>query len=82
MSALHRHPIVGTGYYPLNDEALAIELAGATIAHQNDHTFPFGKLIIGYRDKAFFADKQKPDAFLCIKSHTGGLHLFIVKEEQ
>jgi hypothetical protein len=29
------HPIIGDGYYPINDEELEIELAGADIVESN-----------------------------------------------
>lgn len=80
MSAPVWHPIVGDGYYAINDEELEIELAGAEIAEQNA-MFDTFTLIVGYRDNAFSADGKSRQPFLCIKNHTQGApHLFIAKD--
>ena len=80
MSAPIYHPVIGDGYYPMSDEALAAELEGAEIVEQNDMFSSF-VLIIGYRDKAFSADGKMAEPFVCIKNLTPGLpHLFICKE--
>ena len=80
MSVQISHPIIGDGYYPINDEALAVELAGAQIVESND-MFDSFTLIIGYRDKAFSADRKVAEPFVCIKNHTPGMpHLFMTKE--
>ncbi len=72
----HSHPLVGGGYYRLNDETLNIELEGARITTQDD-CFEGFTLIVGYRDKSFGGN-----AFICIKNRLrDGLHLFIAQEE-
>lgn len=80
MSAPNFHPMIGDGYYPINDEALRIELAGAEIVEFNDMFASFS-LIVGFRDKAFSADGKVAEPFLCIRNHAPGQpHLFITKE--
>lgn len=74
------HPIIGDGYYPINDEELEIELAGAEIIESNAMFGSF-TLIVGYRDKVFSADGKTAQSFLCIKNHTPGApHLFTTKD--
>ncbi len=74
------HPIIGSGYYPINDEELEIELAGAEIVESNAMFGTF-TLIVGYRNKAFSADGETAQPFLCIQNHAAGLpHLFTSKD--
>jgi hypothetical protein len=74
------HPIIGDGYYPINDEELEIELEGAEITESNAMFGAF-TLIVGYRNKAFSADGKTAQPFLCIKNHAAGLpHLFTTKD--
>jgi hypothetical protein len=74
------HPILGDGYYPINDEALEIELAGADIVEEND-MFETFTLVVGYRDKSYSADKKTAQPFVCIKNNTPGApHLFLAKD--
>jgi len=74
------HPIIGDGYYPINDEELEIELEGAEITESNA-MFEAFTLIVGYRNKAFSADGKTAQPFLCIKNHAAGLpHLFTTKD--
>lgn len=81
MSAPIYHPMIGDGYYPICDDALASELEDAEIVGQNDMFGAF-TLIFGYRDKAFSADGKTAQPFVCIKNHTPGLpHLFMCKED-
>jgi hypothetical protein len=80
MSVQIVHPIIGDGYYPINDEALAVELAGAEIVESNDMFGAF-TLIVGYRDPAYSADRRTREPFVCIKNHAPDLpHLFLTKE--
>jgi hypothetical protein len=73
----NEHPVVGAGYYRLDDATLAIELDGAQIALRDD-SFEGFTFIIGYRDKAFGGN-----AFVCIENRLrDGLHLFMAKEEE
>lgn len=74
------HPLIGDGYYPINDEELEIELAGAEIVESNAMFGTF-TLIAGYRNKAFSADGKTAQPFLCIRNHAAGLpHLFTSKD--
>lgn len=74
------HPIVGDGYYPIFDDDLAIELEGAEITAQNDMFVTF-TLIVGYRDKAYSADRKTAQPFVCIKNNTPGApHLFMWRD--
>lgn len=69
------HPIVGTGYYCLDDETLAAELDSADITERNDGFEGF-TLIVGYRAKSLGGN-----AFICIENRLkGGFHLFIAKD--
>jgi hypothetical protein len=80
MNAPIWHPIIGDGYYPLNDEELEIELAGAEIIEENP-MFEAFTLIVGYRDKGFSAERKTAEPFVCIKSHLpNGPHLFMSRE--
>ena len=75
------HPMIGDGYYPISDDALAAELEGAEVVEQNGMFGTF-TLIIGYRDKAFSVDKNSAQPFVCIRNHTPGLpHLFMCIEK-
>lgn len=70
-----QHPIVGGGYYRLDDKTLAVELDGAEFTHRDD-SFEGFTFISGYRDKSFGGSP-----FICVENRLkGGLHLFIVKE--
>lgn len=67
------HPIVGTGYYRLDDQSLSIELENARITLRDD-SFEGFTLIVGYRDITYGGN-----AFLCVENRLrDGLHLFIV----
>lgn len=69
------HPIVGSGYHRLDDQALQLELEGATITAR-DASFIGFELIVGYRDKSF---GQEP--FVAIKNRLHDApHLFIAPE--
>lgn len=69
------HPIVGKGYYRLDDQMLDTEMKGAEIVRR-DNNFTTFTMIVGYRDKA-----RGGNAFVCILNGLrDGLHLFIVKE--
>ncbi|UCV07384.1 hypothetical protein [Dechloromonas denitrificans] len=69
------HPIIGTGYHRLDDQALQLELEGATITAR-DGSFVGFELIVGYRDKSF---GQEP--FIAIKNRLHDApHLFISPE--
>lgn len=79
MNTLH-HPMIGDGYYPISDDALAAELEGAEVVEQNDMFGSFS-VIVGYRAAVFSADKKSAQPFVCIRNHTPGLpHLFMCKE--
>lgn len=69
------HPIVGSGYYRLDDKTLALELEGAEVSLRDD-AFEGFTLIVGYRDKSYGGN-----AFICLENRLrGGLHLFIAKD--
>lgn len=69
------HPIVGSGYYCLDDVTLAAELDMADITVRND-CFESFTLLIGYRGKTFGGN-----AFVCIENRLkNGLHFFIAKD--
>ncbi len=69
------HPIIGEGYYRLDDETLALELAEAQVILRDDSFVGF-TMIVGYRDKAFGGNP-----FVCVENRLrNSLHLFIVKE--
>lgn len=69
------HPIIGDGYYRLDDETVGIELEGAEITTEDD-CFEGFTLIAGYRDKDLGGQP-----FVCIQNRLrGGLHVFITKE--
>lgn len=69
------HPIVGAGYYRLDDKTLALELDDAEVTLRDD-SFESFTLIVGYRDKSVGGN-----AFICAENRLrDGLHLFIVKE--
>lgn len=73
----NEHPIIGAGYYRLDDETLAIELEGAEITERDD-SFEGFTFIAGYRNKSFGGN-----AFVCIQNRLrDGLHLFIAKEQE
>lgn len=76
------HPIVGNGYYPLDDESLEIELNDADIIELNPMFGAF-TLIVGYRSKGFTTHGKIGQPFVCIKNNSPGLpHLFIVEESK
>ncbi len=69
------HPIIGSGYHRLDDQALQLELEGATITVR-DGSFVGFELIVGYRDKSF---GREP--FIAIKNRLHDApHLFISPE--
>lgn len=69
------HPIVGTGYYRLDDDTLKIELDGAQITTRDD-SFEGFTLLIGTRSKSFGSQP-----FVCIQNRLkDALHLFIAPE--
>lgn len=66
------HPIIGNGYWRLNDERLQIELEGATITTR-DNSFVAFTLITGYRSK-----QSGGEPFVIIQNALrDGLHLMI-----
>jgi predicted DNA-binding ribbon-helix-helix protein len=68
------HPIIGKGYYRLDDETLGIELDGAEITTEDD-CFEGFTLIAGYRNRDLGGHP-----FVCVKNRLrGGLHLFIAQ---
>lgn len=74
------HPMIGNGYYPLNDVALESELADADIIEFNPMFGGF-TLILGYRSKSRSYNGKTAQPFICIKNNIAGLpHLFMVKE--
>src|SRR5512138_3727701 len=74
MSLPDAHPIIGTGYYRVDDKTLALELDGAEITLR-DNSFEGFTLIVGYRDKAYGGN-----AFICVENRLrNGLHLFIAE---
>lgn len=76
------HPIIGSGYYPLDDDQLKIELDDANIIEFNP-VFGAFTLIVGYRSVAFSADGKTGQPFVCIKNNSpGSPHLFIVEESK
>lgn len=69
------HPIVGSGYHRLDDQALQLELEGATITAR-DGSFVGFELFVGYRDKGFGGEP-----FIAIKNRLrDATHLFISPE--
>ena len=71
------HPIVGAGYYRLDDKTLALELDGAQVVTRDD-SFEGFTLLIGHRAKS-----SGGNAFVCIENRLReGLHLFIVQEDE
>lgn len=70
------HPIVGAGYYRLDDKTLALELEDAEITLRDD-SFESFTLIVGYRSKSFGGN-----AFVCVENRLrDGLHLFLARED-
>lgn len=77
MPLIEEHPILGTGYYRLDDKTLALELEGAEITLRDD-SFEGFTLIVGYRDRA-----NGGKGFVCVQNRLReGLHLFIAREEE
>lgn len=74
-SAPEHHPIIGAGYYRLDDPTLTQELNGASITLRDD-SFEAFTLLVGYRAEAYGGN-----AFVCIQNRMrDALHLFIVQE--
>nr|WP_198982227.1 hypothetical protein [Herbaspirillum sp. ASV7] len=74
------HPIIGDGYFPINDDELEEELAGAKITERTDMFGTF-TVIAGYRNKVHSADGKTAQPFLCIMNHTPGHpHLFTSRD--
>lgn len=68
-------PIIGSGYYRLDDDMLKAELDGARITSRDD-SFEGFTLLIGTRDKSFGGEP-----FICIQNRLkDALHLFIAPE--
>jgi len=69
------HPIIGNGYYRLDDTALDLELDGATVVAR-DGSFESFELIVGYRSKSFGSEP-----FMAIKNRLrDARHLFIAPQ--